>query len=49
MNFGDEETSDQDLEQIYNMLDAGFSQGGNSFLGGSKGFMKKIIPIIPGG
>jgi hypothetical protein len=50
MNFGGEEKSeDQDLEQIYKILDAGFSQGGNSVLGGSKGFMKRIIPLIPGG
>jgi hypothetical protein len=47
MKFGAEsEKTSEDLEQIYNMLD-GFSQSGNSQLGGSKGFTKKMIPGPP--
>jgi|LauGreDrversion4_2_1035121.scaffolds.fasta_scaffold2904535_1 hypothetical protein len=47
MNFGGEsEKTSEDLEQVYNILDFGFSQrSGNSQLGGSRGFMKKIIPM----
>lgn len=48
VNFGGEsEHTSEDLELIYNILDKGFSQGGNSVLGGSRGFMKKMIPAAP--